>query len=461
MTRTFAIPGQGMRGSTHDQATAEPPVRPRRRRRLSFGSGRSAVLQFALSGLAIVALLGFVGVELLRHAGSTEALRDAKNTTHIAAVGVAQPNLTPGVMRGDPAALRRFDRIMRTSVVHGPVVRVKIWSAAGRVVYSDEPRLIGARYPLDAGDKKLLRTGGVDADVSDLSRPENRFERGQGKLIEVYLPITGPHGQKLMFEAYERQSSVSASSRRLWLTFAPALVGGLLLLQLFQLPLARSLVRRVRRAGEDREALLRRAVEASDQERRRLAGVLHDGVVQDLAGVSYGLAAASSRDTVPANVAKEASSELRGSIAQLRSLLVDLYPGGLHGTDLRSALSDVALQLERDGVTTRVEITLPEPLEADAEELAYRAAREGARNVAKHAHARNAVIRVSRSARHAIVEVEDDGRGLPASGDADGPTEGHFGLALMRDLLEASGGSLELGPTPSGGALLHVEVPLR
>jgi signal transduction histidine kinase len=251
---------------------------------------------------------------------------------------------------------------------------------------------------------------------------------------------------------------VTASSRRLWLIFAPALLGGLLLLQLFQLPLAASLVRKVRRAGDDREALLRRAVEASDQERRRLASVLHDGVVQDLAGVSYGLSAASSKDSVPSSITREASSELRGSIAELRSLLVDLYPGGLHGSDLRSALSDVALQLERQGVEAHVEIALGEPLEHDAEELVYRAAREGARNVVKHAAATHAVIRVSRAGQHAIVEVEDDGRGLAP--DADGPTEGHFGLALLRDLLVESGGGLNLTNGANRGAMLRAEVPL-
>lgn len=453
MTRTHAIEVKGTKAPAADRPAARPGRRRVRR------SGRSAVAQFALSGLAIVVLLGLAGVELLRHAGSTEALRDAKNNTRIAARGVAEPNLTPGVMRGDPAALARFDRIMRASVVRPPIVRVKIWTASGRVVYSDEPRLIGVHYRLDPGDLAVLRTGGVDAEVSDLSRPENRFERGQGKLIEVYLPVTGPGGQKLMFEAYERQSSVTASSRRLWLTFAPALIGALLLLQLFQLPLARSLVRRVRRAGEDREALLRRAMEASDQERRRLASVLHDGVVQDLAGVSYGLAAASAKEAVPAAVAREASSELRGSIAQLRSLLVDLYPGGLHGTDLRAALSDVASQLESQGVDARVELALEDALPEDAEELVYRAAREGVRNVVKHAGARHAVIRVSTTSHHALVEVEDDGRGLTP--DADGPRDGHFGLALLRDLLVESGGSLELTQAPGGGALLHVEVPLR
>lgn len=429
---------------------------------LSFGSGRSAVAQFALSGLLIVALLGVVGVELLRNAGTSEAMRNAKDNTRLAATGVAQPNLTPGVLRGDPAALARFDRVMRSSVVKPPIVRVKIWTRHGRVVYSDESRLIGDRYHLAPGDLAVLDRGGVDADVSDLSKPENRFERGQGKLIEVYLPITGPDGKKLMFEAYERQATVAASSRRLWLTFAPALIGGLLLLQLMQLPLARSLARRVRRAGVEREALLRHAIEASDQERRRLAGVLHDGVVQDLAGVSYGLSAATARGepTVSASVARDAAGEVRGSIQELRSLLVDLYPGGLHGVDLASALADEATQLERKGVSTTMELDVREPLRPAAEELIFRAAREGMRNVVRHSQASHATIRLITDSRRALLEVEDDGRGLPADG-ADGPREGHFGLALLRDLLVESGGSLELLPSPSGGALLRVEARLN
>src|SRR6185437_4003713 len=139
MTRTFAPRASA---PTPDAAADSPP--PRRR---TYGT-RTAVLQFALSGLAIVVLLGLAGVELLRHAGNTQALKDAKNNTQIAARGVVEPNLTPGVMRGDPAALARFDRIIRSSVLQPPIVRVKIWTATGRIVYSDEPRLVGQRYAL-------------------------------------------------------------------------------------------------------------------------------------------------------------------------------------------------------------------------------------------------------------------------------------------------------------------------
>jgi len=59
-------------------------------------------------------------------------------------------------------------------------------------------------------------------------------------------------------------------------------------LLLFQVPLAWTLARRLQRGHREREELLANAVEASTQERRRIASGLHDGVVQDLAGVAFG-----------------------------------------------------------------------------------------------------------------------------------------------------------------------------
>ena len=65
-------------------------------------------------------------------------------------------------------------------------MRVKIWSADGRVLYSDDPAQIGGHYALGDGRARLLRDGGATVEVSDLDRPENVLDRGQGKLIEAY-----------------------------------------------------------------------------------------------------------------------------------------------------------------------------------------------------------------------------------------------------------------------------------
>ena len=152
-------------------------------------------------------------------------------------------------------------------------------------------------FPLDEDEQRTLATGGVDADASDLTRPENRTERSFKRLVEVYVGIRGPGGQRLLYEDYERSSTISASSRRQWMMLLPALLGALLVLYLVQVPLAYSLARSVRARQREREQLLRRAIEASDVERRRIAADLHDGAVQRLAGVSLSLsAAANGRD---------------------------------------------------------------------------------------------------------------------------------------------------------------------
>src|SRR5947208_3614682 len=125
---------------------------------------RAPVVQFALSGLLATLLIGLVAVAVLRRIGNAEAIRSAKQVTRLAGEGIVAPNLTPGVLAGDPAALRRLDRVVRARVLRDGVVRVKLWTPDGRIVYSDEPRLIGARYPPD----EPLEAGRVES--SDLER---------------------------------------------------------------------------------------------------------------------------------------------------------------------------------------------------------------------------------------------------------------------------------------------------
>jgi two-component system NarL family sensor kinase len=139
-------------------------------------------------------------------------------------------------------------------------------------------------------EQEVLRDNSVEAELSDLSAPENRFERDQGRLLEVHLPVPTPGGQTLLFETYSRYSSVTANAGAMWRQFLPITVGALLLLQLFQLPLVWSTARRLDASLRERERLLRRAVEATDTERRRIARDLHDGVVQDLAAAMRELA---------------------------------------------------------------------------------------------------------------------------------------------------------------------------
>ncbi len=425
-----------------------------------------AVGRFALAGLVAFAVVGVVSFLILRAVGTSEALKNARQVTQIVGRGIVEPNLSEGLVRGQPRALRRFDRLVRTRVLRDPIVRVKLWAPSGRVVYSDDSALIGQRFKLGADEVASLRNGTVDSGVSDLSLPENRSERGQGKLLEVYLPVRTPAGRPLLFEAYQHFSSVASSARDIWLAFLPALIAALLVLYLVQLPLAASLARRLRRGSREREELLERAVDASAAERRRIAGDLHDGAVQDLAGLSFGLSAAAERTAAAGE--EGAAEELRGgaeqarqSVRALRGLLVEIYPPSLRQAGLAAAISDLVAPVAARGVETGVEVPEDLDLSPEDEALLFRVAQETVRNAAAHAGAHRLDLVVSQEADRVSLSVADDGRGLDPAQAGDGTGEGHFGLALLRDLAREAGAELTVDSSPGEGTTVRIEVKRR
>src|SRR4051812_33276811 len=159
-------------------------------RRLS--SIPAMVAAFAALGFAAIVVVAVVASLAIRDITDNEALREAKQLTRIAALSAVTPDLTDRVLSGDPAALTRLDRTVHARVLRTPVVRVKLWTLDGRIVYSDAHQLIGRQFALDQGQRRAVRTGAVAAVVSDADEPENAFERGFGRLLEVYLPVRTP-----------------------------------------------------------------------------------------------------------------------------------------------------------------------------------------------------------------------------------------------------------------------------
>ena len=129
------------------------------------------VLQFAVSGLLALMFVGIGAFFVLRSQGDAESVRDARRLTRILGTTAIEPALTDSLVRGDPAAIARLDRLVRDRVVVDPVVRVKLWTPDGQIVYSDEKRLIGSRYSLSAEDRASFTRNKVDAEISDLGRP--------------------------------------------------------------------------------------------------------------------------------------------------------------------------------------------------------------------------------------------------------------------------------------------------
>ena len=424
---------------------------------------RHPVAQFALAGLAVLAVFGAGSLFVLQRLGHDEALRDARQFASLAGQGIVEPTVQLPLLRGGAAAIDAVDRAVQERVLGERVVRVKIWSRDGRVLYSDEPRLIGTTFPLGPSKLDVLGTGVTRAELSDLSGPENRFERGQGDLYEVYLPIRAPDGTPLLFETYQRRSAVAATGRRIWLPFAALLLGSLVLLWLVQVPLAWRLDRRLRRTQEEREMLLVRAVEASADERRRIAADLHDGVVQDLAGISYSLSAAAKVETTPAlrTTLQDAADGTRDAMRALRSLLVEIHPPNLRASGLETALTDLLAPLRARGLDARLAVEPDVDLNDDDERLLHRAAAEALRNVLRHARATSVSVRVLTDTDRIRLEVDDDGAGIVPEHRERRRAEGHVGLSLLEAQAANAGGELHVRSRPGAGTTFALELPRR
>lgn len=429
---------------------ATAPGRPLRTWRV-FG-------QVAAAGALVLVLVAVLGLAASRRIAEQESVNDAARSTDLLAEAVVQPALTDALATGDPAAVAALDAVVRDRVLGAAVVRVKLWTADGRIVYSDEARLVGQRFDLGDDERAVLRDPATEAEVSDLDEPENRYERDEGKLLEVYRPVWTPDGTVLLFETYSRYDVVTERAAAVWRGFAGITLTSLLLLLVLLLPVLWALLDRLRRAQDGRERLLQGAVEASDRERRRIAATLHDGVVQELAASSFALAGAADRAEragAPdvAAVVRDASGTVRTGIRGLRSLLVDIYPAALRTAGLAAALTDLAGGLASRGGHVVVDVpgAALDGVGAATQGLLYRVAQETVRNAVTHSGAARVDVTVRRQHGRVLLEVADDGSGFDVAAVLAQPAEGHFGLRVLVDLAAAAGAELAVASAPGAG----------
>jgi two-component system, NarL family, sensor kinase len=439
--------------------------RPASRHAAPPASVASAVGRFVLGSVVAVAVVVVGGYFALRSVAIAEAERNTREQVQTVARLVESAGLTDGVLRGDQEALLKLDDLVQAQVLSTSIVRVKIWTRDGRILYSDEPRIRGQRYQLGEEERELFDEGGAEAELSDLSKPENRFERQEGKLLEAHTAIRTPNGTQVLFEMYRRFGSVNAAAERLLRALAPPLLAGLLVLLLIQIPLALGMARRLQRGHQERERLLASAIEASDIERRRIAADLHDGVVQDLAGVAFGLAPTADEldrrgDGGHAGMLRDATMRLRQAIRDLRSMLVELHPPRLESAGLEPALSDLLSPLEADGLHTELHVDDAAARPSATDALVYRTAREAVRNVRAHSGATTVRVRVTRpSGRVVRLVVEDDGRGFGDEDRERSRRAGHVGLTLLEELVRQADGRLDVRSARGEGTTVELEVP--
>ena len=430
----------------------------------SLTSRRRVFVQVTVGAVVVVVAVALVGVLAARRLAEAQAVNDAAKMTDLIAEAVVQPVVTDGLSTGDPAALSAIDKVIHEEVLGPSTVRVKVWDPQGRIVYSDQPLLIGRTFPLGQDERDVLADPQTRADVSDLSDPENVYERDSGKLLQVYRPVWTPSGRLLLFETYFRYDDVLDRSGQLWRGFAAVTLGSILLLVVLLFPILWRLLNRLNESQIHREALLQRAIDASTEERRRIAGTLHDGVVQDLAAASFAVSGSAERAATVGQSAlaqdlRAAAGLVRSSIGGLRSLLVDIYPPNLASAGLAGALEDLVARLRSRGLAVTVQMPTASGLDPVAERLIYRITQEILTNIARHAAASTVTVRLCTRGNCVVLDIADDGIGFDVTQTLAQPPEGHFGIRVLGDLAADAGAELNVSSAPGAGTRWQLRLP--
>ena len=210
--------------------------------------------------------------------------------------------------------------------------------------------------------------------------------------------------------------------------------------------------------AKEREMLLQQAIDASDAERKRIASDLHDGVVQTLAGLAFSLAARGSGKT-PDPQLLEAADTLRSSVTDLRTLMIEIAPPDLAESGMDGALRKLLAPLPARGIEVELEATSDTHLAADKTSLVFRVAQEAIRNVVNHSQATKVVTTLRLADGVLTLQVADNGRGFSSADRSRRREEGHVGLHLLNNAVEASSGSLSLESEPGQGTSLMLTLP--
>jgi PAS domain S-box-containing protein len=221
----------------------------------------------------------------------------------------------------------------------------------------------------------------------------------------------------------------------------------------------------LRKLQIERGMLLERTVQATEQERKRIAAELHDGAVQQLTTLAFRVATITERvgegqTEGSLELLERVETDLLGQIQGLRKMMTHLRPPILDERGLEAALRDHVVEME-PGVELQfsVEADLAARLSPAQEILLYRVAQEAVSNVVKHAQAEHAWVKLQERSGRILLEIRDDGVGFDPGLAAESGRNGHFGILGMRERVELAGGLWELESVAGAGTLVRAHLP--
>lgn len=213
----------------------------------------------------------------------------------------------------------------------------------------------------------------------------------------------------------------------------------------------------------ENRALAQHARQAQEEERRRMAREIHDEIGQYLTAIRLSAATLpTENDPVTAEQAARISSHAEHIQVTVRDLLHQLRPVALDEYGLMDAVRHLAEEWMQQNTQTTCHLTLDDncpPLDDSLNIVAYRIIHEALTNVARHAQASRVDIAITAQTCGASpllhVSIRDNGAGFRHT-----PPGPRFGLAGMRERVEAAGGTFTLTNTHGAGVAISAQLPL-
>jgi signal transduction histidine kinase len=316
---------------------------------------------------------------------------------------------------------------------------------------------------------------GLSLSVPDRVRFRYRlegFDRDWSESVTEHQAVytnLGPGAYRFRVMASNSDGAWAAAGAAVDLTIAPAYyqTAWFLMLSVGMVVAAFWAAHRVRlRIVEKHEreisALNERLMKAQEQERMRIAGELHDGVMQEMLAATMMLGTAKRR---------AASAEAQATIDKVQQKLIQV------GSDIRQLSHELHPPLLQESGLPRAVLTYCEqftassgiPVACDADERAadlsrgaalalFRIVQEALGNAAKHAGASHITVRLTRVNDAVSLVVSDDGAGFDRSGLG---ISGGLGLIMMRERATQLNGRFELQTVPGRGTTIEVVIPFR
>jgi len=216
------------------------------------------------------------------------------------------------------------------------------------------------------------------------------------------------------------------------------------------------------------EQLLSKVIVAQEEERKWIAGEIHDSIAQSMVGILTKVQTSQSLLTVSPDKVPYELEELRKivaeSVKEVRQIIFNLRPTSLDDLGLVASLENLIKRIEREG-TIDIELIVNERdrrVPPILETVAFRIVQEALNNVKKHSRARKAWIELYFEPVKLSIKIVDNGKGFRWSEISQKFKDGEsFGLFSMKERAQLVGGSVDISSNENKGTTVSVQIPIE